>query len=94
MSAVLMMPDGDKREVEPADRHGFTLAEVQAFVGGFVQLVRLTEGRLMLINEEAKFMPGMQPNPAATRLAHHVGAIRNTDWICGPALICDASQFR
>lgn len=52
--AKLITPDGLTRDVTPADGKAFTLDELQGFVGGYIQLVRLTRSRLMCCNEEGK----------------------------------------
>jgi len=92
VAAVLMLPDGEKRPVAPADGRAFTMAEAQGFVGGHFEVLRLTEARLMLLNEEGKLLH-LPANPAATALAQLCRAVFPGDCICGPALVCDASQF-
>lgn len=99
MSALIIMPDGQKLPVAPLNGRDFSLEEAQAIVGGYVQMILLMEGRIMLVNEEAKIMPavkagGNDPNPTATMLAHHMGAIAADDYIAGVALVCEAGQFR
>lgn len=78
--------------VQPADGKHFTLAEVQKFVGGYVELLRLPDGHVMLINEEGK-LKGLPENGLATKLALEAHAIADTDWICGPVLVCPEAQF-
>lgn len=86
MYAQLIDTNGGKREVKPANGRDFTPAEAQALVGGYVQLVVLNDGKIMLIDEEAKLKPH-EINPTATYLAHHVWAIAVSDYIAGNALV-------
>lgn len=95
MSAIIIKPDGTKTETKPANGSDFSLKEAQTIVGGLVQLIVLTEGRIMLCNEEGKFnFADCAENPTATMLAHHVRAIAADDWIAGTVLVCDQRQFR
>jgi hypothetical protein len=68
--ATLLLPDGTQRDVQPASERGkFTLKEVQALVGGFVELVRLgrtnDDRRILLLDEDGK-SKGLPANEQAT----------------------------
>ena len=54
-----------------------TLEQVQKFVGGYVELVRV-EGGVLLIDEEGRLKPNYLPNPKASSLYG--------DTILGPAI--------
>ncbi|MGH9238791.1 MAG: DUF3846 domain-containing protein [Vicinamibacterales bacterium] len=82
--ALLMIPGHAAREVVPANGHAFTLDEMQAFVGGYIEILRLPDGRALVINEEGK-LRGLPLNPEATVLAAPRIA---PDFIVGPALVC------
>jgi len=56
--------DGTKTDVMPANGKTWTLAEIQALVGGLVQIV-LIEGGQMLVNEEGH-LKNLPFNDAAT----------------------------
>jgi hypothetical protein len=51
---VWIKTDGQQVEVRPNDGKEFSLAEMQHFVGGYIELVRLRDGRRMFIDEEGK----------------------------------------
>lgn len=92
MTAQLIDTNGAKVPMVPANGATFTLKEAQAAVGGYVQLIVLNDGKIMLCNEEAKLGPHDQ-NPTATYLAHHVRAIAESDYIAGNVLVCDREMF-
>jgi hypothetical protein len=78
----LLKADGTVQDYPPAARK-YTLQEMQAAVGGYIEIVRLGSGRyLMVINEEGK-LQGLPRN----RLASILYANAN-DHIVGNALVC------
>jgi len=66
--ATVYYTDGTTKEVTPANGSDFRLKEVQAIVGGYVEVVYLENGDIMLVNEESKLI-GLDRNEEATRLA-------------------------
>lgn len=66
--AMIYYTDGTTKEVQPANGASFTLKEAQAIVGGFVEVVDLPGGCIMILNEEGKLI-GLEKNEAATKLA-------------------------
>jgi hypothetical protein len=64
-SAWLIFPDGYVSHVTPVSGKRFELEELQAFVEGWIELVRLPNGQHMYVNEEAKLW-GMEYNHEAT----------------------------
>lgn len=60
--ATLYRANGTEEEITPADGHGFTLEELQALVGGFIEMVTLgisypdrkKERKALIIDEEGK----------------------------------------
>ncbi len=59
---------GIAQEVHPRDGRAFDLRELQAFVGGLIELIVLPNGRDMYINEEGLIL-GQPYNREASRLA-------------------------
>tara|TARA_R100001591_G_scaffold518_1_gene1279 strand:+ start:384 stop:644 length:261 start_codon:yes stop_codon:yes gene_type:complete len=59
-----------------------TLADAQKYVGGWVELVRLNDG-VLIINEEGK-LKDLDLNPEASKLFSDTHG--HTDYICGPAI--------
>lgn len=67
----IIRANGRVELVEPKDGKKFSLDELQAVVGGYIELVRLSRGRDMWINEEGK-LNELPINLAATKLWHEV----------------------
>lgn len=86
--ATLYPVQGEPREVLPANGKTFTLRELKAFVGGYIEIVYARNGELLIVNELGK-LEGLPKNEAATRLiagpAWHGRTIPG-DWIVGNAL--------
>jgi hypothetical protein len=82
--AFLYKSCGEIVPVLPINGTSFTLGELSSFVNGYVQIVTLKDGRLMIMNEEGK-MDGLQPNDTATNLAKSV--LFNGDYIVGDVLV-------
>ena len=55
-------------EVQPENGTDFTLEELQKFVGGYIQVVRLEGSQRMVVNEEGLIIP-LLFNKLATELA-------------------------
>lgn len=68
------------------DDRELTLEEAQEFVGGLIEVLRLPDGSLMVIDEEGK-LKGKPVNLKATQIAHEARAIFPGDVIVGDALI-------
>lgn len=64
----------------------------QKHVGGLVEVLRLNDDRMMLINEEGK-LKGLTLNGRASDLAWFYHAMRPDDHIVGNALVCDTKMF-
>lgn len=68
-SIPLWIPvQGRPKEVMPANNTDFKLREVQKLVGGYVEVVYLRDGRIMLVDEEG-LLKGAPLNRAASRMA-------------------------
>ena len=81
--AKLLKTDGTVTEVKPAKGKKFTLAEAQGYVGGYVEMVRLRKG-FMLVDEEG-LLTGKPLNMAASGFA-------GLDLV-GDVLLCTAGEF-
>lgn len=82
--ALLIHTSGFREEVRPASGEKFTLKELQAHVGGYIQLVKTKRGNQMLVDEDGidKILP---VNPTASVL---FGAR-----ILGPALLLSPHEW-
>lgn len=91
-----VIPTDGMRPIEPlapANGTDFTLEELQKIVGGYIEVVRLDDGAIMIINEEGK-LHGLPPNERATRIAHAAHAVAYSDEIVGPVAIIKDDQLR
>ena len=66
--ALILFPDGTSKEVHPANSDSFEYEELMQIVEGMLQMIPLTDGRIMTLNEEAG-MAGLPRNEQATALA-------------------------
>ena len=82
--AFLYLANGEIVPILPSNGISFTLRELKKFVKGFVQMIYLTDDRVMIINEEGKFN-NCKHNDCATTLAKDV--LIPGDYIVGDALI-------
>ena len=90
--ALLIPADGEPREVAPANGPTFTLAELQGFVGGYIEAVYLADGRVMFVNEDGK-REQLPINHRATIEAVADGArLRPGDVIVGNAIVCTRAE--
>jgi Domain of unknown function (DUF3846) len=66
--ALHIKSDGMISEVHPPTGRQYNLAELQAFVGGRIELVVLEDGRDLYLNEEGLLI-GLPFNASASQLA-------------------------
>lgn len=96
--ATLYSPDAPAIDVQPANGRSFSLKEMQSYVGGFVELVTLADGRLMFVDEDGKHKGSLQErsqraNGPATDLLRLAGGLPG-DYVVGNALVCDKGEVR
>jgi hypothetical protein len=91
--ATLILEDGRESTMTPANaKTGFTLAELYSAIGcDVVEVMRLRDGRLLVIDENGKLV-GREVNELATHLARAV--LQTHDVIVGPALLCSRREFK
>lgn len=82
---------GEIAEISTWNGVTFELDEVQKAVEGYIEVVRLTEKQIMIVNEEGKF--DKRYNAFATAIAHLHGAIPVRDYICGNVVICPSEML-
>jgi hypothetical protein len=83
--AVLLPPNAIGYEIAPANGRTFTLDELQALVGGYIEGLRVPGGHWLMINEDGKRLQ-LPYNDAATTLMRAL--LRPDDVIVGPAVLC------
>lgn len=81
-------------DIEPKNGTDFQLEELQAIVGGLIELIYLPNNQLMVINEEGK-INGLPYNEKATNLCSVVFREAGCfDFIVGDVLICDENEIK
>lgn len=90
--AKIIKTDGTCQPVQPANGTDFTLEEMQAIVGGDIELVYLNDTEIMVVNEEGK-IDNLDDNRAAT-LVFRKNYPDSDDYIVGDVLVCDNEQIR
>ena len=72
--------------VVPDNGRAFSLLELQRFVGGYIEIVRMRgRNRLIVLNEDGKRLQ-LPTNELATRLLHHAGGSL-FDWVVGDVIL-------
>ena len=77
--AFIYQANGEIIPITPKNNVSFTLKEMQDIVGGYIEIVYLKDGRIMVVNEEGKFND-LNPNQEATKLYMN-------DYIVGDVLV-------
>ena len=90
MEAKLYKTDGSVIDVEPKNGSDFSIEELQGFVGGYIEVVDLRDGRFLVCNENGKLI-GLYANVEATALLKQVNKY---DYIVGDALVCTYEQIK
>lgn len=77
-------------DVTPKDCKMFTLEEAQAMVGGYVEVVHLNEGKILVCDEDGRIKQ-KRVNKNATEAAYKLGY--KGHFLVGNILICDDNQL-
>ena len=88
--AQIIKTTGEVIEVAPKNGTDFSLEELQAIVGGWIEIVNLRDGRLLCLDEEGK-LKGKERNHVATDIYHQ--ALHYNDFIVGDVLLCNEDQI-
>lgn len=83
--AKLLRADGTSVDVQPKNSKNFKRDELKSFVGRWIEVVRINDKDILVINEEAKLV-GLPMNVQATELVSN--NLIPGDYIAGDALIC------
>ena len=97
--ATLLKPNGMQEQLKPASAT-FSTKELQRAVGGFFEMINLTDGQVMIMNENGHFDPALQlaENKKATKIymKHFYRDLNNAPMsmpLVGNVLICDKSEI-
>ena len=86
--AKLIKANGDIIEIEPKDKNSFTLKEMQDYVGGWIEVIYLSSGEMMVLNEHGK-INDLPINQKATEI---YGS--REDYIAGNVMIINRNQIK
>ncbi len=90
--AEIIRPNGSRETVTPASKKkGFEYEFLKTTVGGYIEVVSLSEHTIMVINEEGKLL-GLPINKAATEIFRE--NTQSSDYICGAVLICGSKEVK
>jgi hypothetical protein len=83
--ATHIKTDRTETEVSPKEGKTFSLKELQAFVGGYIQMLTTKDGKWLVVNEE-----GIQENLLMNEKASDLYGL---DIIVGDVLVCDKNEL-
>ena len=88
--AHVYYPNGDFQETQPNNGSTFELEELQEVVGGYIEIVRLNDGRIIIVNEDGSSL-NLPVNIEATNILRRDHS--TTQYIVGNAIVCDADMI-
>ena len=89
-SAKIIYTDKEAEDYTPKNGKTFALTEMQEIIGGYVEPIRLNDGRMIIVDEDGK-SKGKAVNIPTTNILrrdHYT-----TDYIVGTAIVCDADML-
>lgn len=89
-SAKIIYTDKEAEDYTPKNGKAFELDELQGIVDGNFEIVRLRDGRMIIVDEDGKSKDKAVNIPATNilRRDHYT-----TDYIVGIAIVCDADML-
>ena len=88
-SAKIIYTDKEAEDYTPKNGKTFELSELQGIVDGNFEVVRLRDGRMIIVDEDGKSKEKAVNIPATNILRRDHFA---TDYIVGTAIVCDADM--
>ena len=85
-SAKIIYTDKEAEDCTPKNGKTFELTEIQEIVGGYVEPIRLNDGRMIIVDEDGK-SKNKAVNITATNILRRDHF--TTDYIVGTAIVCD-----
>lgn len=89
--AQVIKSSGEVIETQPANGTDFSLEELQTIVGGYIEVVSLRDGRLIVCDEQGK-LKGKEHNQKATLI--YQTNVPNWDHLVGDVLLCDVDEIK
>lgn len=93
VAPCVVKADGSKGAVWGADVAEIKYDDLKDAVGGYIEIVQLFDGWIMVCNEEG-LLSELPINPVATTLYSNVCGYQNTTPICGDVVVCLKSQVK
>lgn len=90
MSATLHKADGTSEDIVPDNGTDFQLVELQALVGGVIEIHTLPSGEFIVMHEEGTLQE-LPVNNYATVVAYHLDS---GSGIRGDVVVCDQSMIQ
>lgn len=89
-SAKIIYTDKEAEDYTPKNGKSFALTEMQEIIGGYIEPIRLNDGRMIIVDEDGKSKDKAVNIPATNilRRDHYT-----TDYIVGTAIVCDADMI-
>ena len=89
-SAKIIYTDKEAEDYTPKNGKTFALTEMQEIIGGYVEPIRLNDGRMIIVDEDGKSKDKAVNIPATNILRRdHF----TTDYIVGTAIVCVADMI-
>jgi hypothetical protein len=88
--ATIIYPDGREQSFSPQDGETFHVEELKDVIGGYLEVVSLFDGRLMLLDEDGKRKQAPL-NEVATDMASEV--LQPFDYVVGTVVIVSRKEF-
>lgn len=85
----IIKTNGERIDCKPKNGTDYKLAELQKIVGGFIDVVTLGDGLVMVVDENG--LQDKEPNLEATIVAKAYGAAK---YIVGDVLICKSEEVK
>lgn len=83
--ATIYKTDGSFMETKPRNGRDFSLEELKEVVEGYIEIVYLPKGMMMVVNEEGHLLK-LEPNLLASQLAGQ--------FIVGNVLVCKRGEIK
>lgn len=90
--AKIYKANGEVLDIEPKNGTDFQLDELQAIVGGFIQIIEISDTEIMVMNEEGK-LENLPFNEKATAI-YQKSILGVEDCIVGDALVCKDEEVK
>lgn len=87
--AIFINESGERESVKPRYKSVFSLNELQKYVNGYIAIISLNNGFIMVVNDEG-LINGSKYNPVASLLSLTLGG---TGCIYGNVLLCKNNEI-